>query len=76
MTAGHKHREIRVKRDGVVSRVLRYPLLRTRDREWVDKSILVFGTVDPPVYAGDEQFYLSALGILHGWTGLTLRMKD
>lgn len=77
MTTGHKHREVRVKRDGWPYRVLRKPLLVLSDKHtaYVDRSRLVFG-VRTSTRDHHEEYTLSLLGVLHALTGLTLRYED
>lgn len=75
MTAGHKHREVHVKRDGLAHRWLTVPsLVVTRNLDWVDRSRLVFGPMRCPGGCHESGVYwrLSPLGVLHGLTGLTL----
>lgn len=68
MTDGHKHRVVRVKKGSLVYRLLRYPLIFTDDRARVEESPYPYG--ESAVTSG--VYYLSLLGILHRWTGLTL----
>lgn len=79
MTAGHKHRHLLVKRNGLVRRVLTATVLTTTDTEWVDRSRLVFGPVEDtrrePRPPRPETYRLSLLGLLHGLFGLTLVIK-
>lgn len=72
MTGGHKHRLIGVRNGSWLYRVLRYPILHTRNIRWADESRLVFG---PCEKHGDDCWCLSLLGLLHGLTGLTIEVK-
>lgn len=75
MTDGHKHRHVRVKKDGLAVRVLCAPLFTTTNFERIDASPYPYGPTDEEAFrAGerDQPFYLSILSILHRWTGLTL----
>lgn len=76
MTAGHRHRHIRVREGSLPYRVLRKPLLVLSDKHtaYVDRSRLVFGTRVSKADHHDE-YTLSLLGILHGLTGLTIKTK-
>jgi len=65
MSEGHTHREVRV--PPMVERVLTVPLFHTTNAVWADRSRMVF---KPGRTEGE--WALSALGILHGLTGLTL----
>lgn len=80
MTTGHKHRTIKVRsRLGLrLVAVLKYPLFITTNLDRVDRSSYPYGPMKPsttlsgrPVAPRPEEWYLSALGILHRWTGLT-----
>lgn len=73
MTTGHKHRHVTLREGGMPLRALRRPLLVLSDKhtEYVDRSRLVFGVRVSRKDHHDE-FYLSALGILHALTGLTV----
>lgn len=74
MTAGHKHREIKVRPGTRVYRVLRKPLLHTRATGWVDRSRLVFGVCLARSHAKHPDCWtLSLLGACHGLFGLTIR---
>lgn len=73
MTAGHRHRTVRVKRDGWLDRALRIPTLwHSTNYDWIDRSRLVFGPCDDVGYC----WRLSPLGLLHGLIGLTLEVRD
>lgn len=76
MTSGHKHRIVSVKRDGLVHRVLKCQVFVTSDLDRVDRSPYPYGPVADEGATGEnsEEWYLSLLGILHRWTGLTLRV--
>lgn len=78
MTPGHKHRTVKVRRDGLVQRVLQRPLITTTNLPRVEASpypygILLDGQIQPDPR---EVYYLSALSILHRWTGLTLKVPS
>jgi hypothetical protein len=75
MTQGHKHRMITVKAGGLVERVLRRPLFHCRHLARVDASPYPYGPC-PMSIEPVTCWTLSALGILHRWTGLTLYTKD
>jgi hypothetical protein len=81
MTEGHKHREVRATRGSLPVRLLTRPLWWTTNTARADASPYPYGVVttaggfarpDGPT----ERYYLSALSILHRWTGLTLRFPD
>lgn len=62
---------VRVKRGGLLTRALRYPLVHRRDLAAVDRSPYPYG----PCALSPEParcWTLSALSVLHRWTGLTL----
>ena len=71
MTAGHRHRIVRVKRNGLVHRVLTRPTLAVVGTERAERSRMVFGPTGHP-----ERWRLSPLGALHAFTGLTLKPVD
>jgi hypothetical protein len=74
MTAGHKHRYIKVRYNSLVYRALRKPLIETTNLDWVNRSRMVFGP--KPIKEHEHQHYtLSLLGILHGLFGLTIRTQ-
>lgn len=71
MSAGHNHRTITVRRDGIVHRVLhRTTLSRTIRLDRAEASRFVYA---PTV---DGHYRLSLLGFLHGLCGLTLDVRD
>ena len=80
MTAGHKHRVVRVKPDGWVLRALTKPLYWVCDPDElprVDASRYPYG--EKKRFLGGKAYtcwYLSALSILHRWTGLTLEVPE
>lgn len=79
MTAGHKHRTVKVfpgahPITGTVVRLLRTPLYHTSDIERVDRSRFVWGPCQPDKGQESACWYLSTLGILHALTGLTLEV--
>jgi hypothetical protein len=74
MTEGHKHRTVRVRKGGLIHRLLCKPLYWTDDRAKVDASPYPYG-VYQYVSTDREVYWLSALSILHRWTGLTLEVK-
>lgn len=85
MTAGHKHRMITVKREGIVHRALTKPLYKTRNLKRVEPSPYPYGVLIEGERIADgrlpeqpdprEVYYLSALSVLHRWFGLTLWMS-
>jgi hypothetical protein len=87
MTEGHKHRELRVRKGGLIQRALTRPLYHTRTTDYdasrakfdrIDRSPYPYGPCQNPDHstASVHCWYLSALSILHRWTGLTLRFPD
>ena len=80
MTDGHKHRMITVSRNGLIRRVLTRPLLHTLGHnEQVETSPYPYGPCpkrEGPCYSHHDCWYLSALSILHRWTGLTLYYEN
>ena len=95
MTAGHKHRELKLRRDSLLNRILTHPLVFSDDLDRVDRSPYPWGPIagpsDPVPLMPDGQpapkhltwhstppgsWYMSALSILHRWTGLTIRIPD
>lgn len=68
MTQGHKHRMVKVKPGGLIHVVLTRPLVHSRDLPRVDRSPYPHG----PCEDHPGCYYLSALSVLHRWTGLTL----
>lgn len=78
MTEGHKHRQVTVKRGGLIDGLLRRPVWWSSNIEKVDRSPYPYGPdpawEGPPMDA--PRFYLSALSVLHRWTGLTLWVED
>lgn len=68
MSEGHKHREVTVKRGRLV-RFLTKPRWHTHDIVRVDASPYPYGQ------SRCGGYYLSILGVLHRWTGLTLKVK-
>lgn len=75
MTTGHKHRHLKVKKNGRLHRVLTKPLLMSTDLKHVEASAYPYGPVFPQMGMQCPVWYLSALSILHRWTGLTLETK-
>lgn len=77
MTAGHKHRVVTLKEQGILLHLLRTPLVRTCDPARAERSKWVWGQTYERV-AGDGPirdvavFVLTPLGILHRFTGLTV----
>lgn len=67
MTAGHRHRVVHVKRDGLVRWLLQRPTLAVVGTAKADRSRLAWGPTDDP-----NRWRLSPLGLLHGLTGLTI----
>lgn len=76
MTEGHKHRHIHVPFPfPFYVRSLRWGILHTRNLERVEKSPYPYGPCskrEGPCAGHRECWTLSALGILHRWTGLTI----
>ena len=71
MTAGHKHRTVHVRRNGLAQRVLQGTTLwRTDDLSAAERSRLIYS---PDSRGG---YRLSLLGFLHGLTGLTIDVDD
>ena len=78
MTTGHRHRTIRVKQQSVIRRLLTKPLLHTYSDARAERSRYVWGPCYQHGYRADGTTYcwtLSALGVLHALTGLTLEVK-
>lgn len=71
MTAGHKHRHLHVGRDSWVISLLTRPTLLVVGTQYAGKSRMVFGPTKRP-----DRWRLSPLGLLHAWTGLTLKIKE
>lgn len=76
MTPGHKHREVRVRRDGLRHGFLTRPRWHSTDGVKVDRSPYPYGPCTDPIHEERECWYLSILSVLHRWTGLTLRLDD
>jgi len=79
MTEGHKHRLVTVRKDGLVYRVLRWPLLHTRNLDRADRSPYPYGPCpkrESACLGHNECWTLSTLSILHRWTGLTLSYEE
>lgn len=80
MTDGHKHRLVTVRGwDTLSVRLLRWPLFHTRDVDRADASPYPYGPCpkrEGPCHGHRECWTLSALGILHRWTGFTLYIPD
>lgn len=76
MSAGHAHRHVRVPHTRVwYVRALRAPLVHVRNRARVEASPYPYGEC-PYSPRPVACWTLSALGILHRWTGLTLEVTD
>lgn len=76
MTAGHRHRHIRVPR--LVQHLLQTPLATSRDRIAVRESRWVWGERVVPARPGDlggTEYVLTPLGILHTLFGITIVTK-
>lgn len=81
MTQGHKHHIVRAPR--LIRRALTAPLWRTENLARVDASPYPYGVILngeripdgklPKIPDPAEVYYLSALSILHRWTGLCLK---
>lgn len=71
MTMGHRHWGIKVKRNGTIHYWLTRTLVRSANRNYVERSRLVWGATNSP-----SIFKLTPLGILHGLTGFTLYTKE
>lgn len=82
MTVGHKHRTLKIKREGFLYRSLTKVLARTADPERAEKSRWVWGPGEPERIEGDgpvrfaQVYELRVLGVLHSLTGLTLEVKE
>lgn len=83
MTEGHTHHTVTVRKGGLLYRALTRPLLHTRTTDHdetsrkldrIDRSPYPYGPCPNPDHstASVHCWYLSALSILHRWTGLTL----
>lgn len=88
MTEGHKHREVKVRSfDTRLVRLLRRPVLHVlvifpsgnenhEAMERVDASPYPYGPCPRTDPKHPTCWVLTPLGILHRWTGLTLRTPD
>lgn len=74
MTPGHKHRTLAVQDGRRLVRFLRRPRWSTRDARRVNRSPYPYGVNPSTNHLVDETYYLSILGVLHRWTGLTLEV--
>jgi hypothetical protein len=77
MTEGHTHRTVTVTKGGLLYRLLTRPLWTTTNLRRVDPSPYPYGVLPErpstrPMPPQPTRYYLSALSILHRWTGLTL----
>lgn len=72
MTEGHRHRFVKVKKEGLLARVLSTPIYYSTDYDRVDRSPYPWGLPSPE----SRRYYLSPLSIAHRWTGLTLWFRD
>lgn len=72
MTAGHRHRIVRLKRDGLLWRALTRPTLHVTDARRAQRSRFVYGKVSTEL----NTYRLSPLGVLHGLIGLSLVPKE
>jgi len=71
VTCDHKHRTWRVKRGGIVEKVLRGPTLAvTQDRARAERSRWMWAVI------GHGTYGLTPLGVLHTLTGLVLDTYD
>lgn len=88
MTPGHRHRTLKVNPDGMALRILTRPLitLGREHLERVEASPYPYGVlIEGQRLRGNrlshlpdprEVYVLTALGILHRWTGLTLEPRS
>lgn len=79
MTEGHTHRRVRMKRSSRLYRMLTRPLVWSEDYAALDASPYPWRAKDEAAFrqgVRDQPYCLSALGILHRWTGLTLHLMD
>lgn len=75
----HKHRYLRVRRDGRVHRTLKMTVHTTCDREQAESSRYAYRLVEytPPGWDFVAyEYVLSLLGLLHGLVGLTVVFDD
>lgn len=83
MTEGHTHRTVTVTKGGLAYRLLTKPLWHTRTTDHdasrakldrIDRSPYPYGPCPNPDHSTTSVhcWYLSALSVLHRWTGLTL----
>ncbi len=76
MTAGHKHRHVKVRKGSLLHRVLTKPLRHTYSPKVADASRFVYGPCRlHPVPEPFACYHTSPLGILHPLTGLTLDVQ-
>jgi len=87
MTAGHRHRTIRLTEGSLLLRLLRHPLKATSNRASLRRSRWVYGMVEPgaPRYPSPIQtpsppmpvaYLLTPLSICHTLFGLTVEVTD
>lgn len=77
MTAGHKHRVVRTRAGSRLYRVLRKPRYVTTNQRRVERSPYPYSPLPSRERVVEpDRYYLSLLGILHRWTGLTLEVKE
>lgn len=81
MTTGHKHRVVRIRKGSRLHVLLTQPLVWSHeDLSRVDNSPYPWGPSNEALFQRDpaapQPFYLSALSILHRWTGLTLQPEE
>lgn len=79
MTAGHRHRTVRVRHGSRIEHLLRTPLVVHRNREAAEQSRWAWGERIVPARQGDlggTEYVLTPLGILHTLIGLSLCVYD
>lgn len=72
MSAGHRHRTVKVRRGGRVHRWLTEPTLGYACERQAEASRYIWGPVSDSLGVIPGLYRLSPLGLLHGLVGLTL----
>lgn len=81
MSAGHKHRVVKIKKNSPIVHLLQTPLAWTADKERAESSRWVWGLHDYEEIAGDGPirrvpvYVMTPLSILHTLFGLTLDLR-
>lgn len=75
MTAGHKHRHVKIRQGSRLHAFLTKPRYYSVDMAQIMASPYPYGPVYPERGYGCPVWYLSILSVLHRWTGLTIEAK-